>query len=65
MNQYNQHKTNRPETGKLERGMDFYVPLGVILVELDSSNGNATIETKNFTENEVNNLIDTLGEIKE
>lgn len=59
MNQYNQNKTNCRETGKLETGIDFYVPLGVILVELDTSNGNTSIETKNFSENEVNNLIDT------
>jgi hypothetical protein len=66
MNQNNRHKTNHPETGaKFETGMDYYVPIGVILVELDSSNGNARIETKNFTENKINNLMDNLGEIKE
>jgi hypothetical protein len=65
MNRNSQNKTNRPETGKFETGTDFYVPIGVILVELDFSNGNARIETKNFTENEVNTLIDTLGEIME
>lgn len=46
--------------------MDFYIPVGVILVELDSSNGDARVETENLgAENEVNNLIDILGEIKE
>ena len=60
MNQNNQNKTNCPETGKFET-MDFYVPLGVILVELDSSNGDTRIETRDFTENEVNNW----GEITE
>jgi hypothetical protein len=59
------NQNNRDKTGvKFETGMDFYVPMGVILVELDSSNGNARIETKNL-ENEVNNLMDNLGEITE
>ena len=65
MNQSNQNKKNCPETGKFETGMDFYVPIGVILVELDSSNVNARIEAKNFTEIEVNNLMDKMGEIME
>lgn len=65
MNQYNQNRINCPERGKFEKGMDFYVPIGVILVELDSFNGNAKIETKNFVEYEVNNVIDILDEIME
>jgi hypothetical protein len=51
--------------GKVRNRMDFYVPVGFILVELDSSNDDGRIETRNSTENEVSNLIDTLGEITE
>jgi hypothetical protein len=36
MNQFNQNKTNRKETwAKIEKVMDFYVPVGVILIELE------------------------------
>lgn len=39
MNQYNQNKTNRSEIrAKFDTRMDFYIPVGVILVELDLSN---------------------------
>ena len=66
MNQNNRDKINHHETGpRFETGMDFYIPIGVILVELDSSNDSTRIETKNITENAVNNLMATLGEITE
>ena len=36
MNQFNQNKTNRKETwAKIEKVMDFYVPVGVVLIELE------------------------------
>lgn len=39
MNRYNQNKMNHPEIWtKFDARMDFYLPLGVILVELDPSN---------------------------
>jgi hypothetical protein len=39
MNQFNQNKTSRKEAWtKFEIGTDFYIPVGVVLIELDSSN---------------------------
>jgi hypothetical protein len=64
MNQFNKNKTNCRETGKFETGMDFYVPIGVILVELNPSNDSTKIETKYFmTKNQVIDLME--GEIIE
>jgi hypothetical protein len=55
MNQYNQNKTNRPETrARFETGMDFYVSVGVILIELEDCSDYATeIESGSPLDNEV------------
>jgi hypothetical protein len=44
MNQNNQKKINNPES---EKEMDFYVPVGVILVELEDRS--ARMGSKEFT----------------
>jgi hypothetical protein len=52
MNQYNQNKTNPETQAKFERGMNFYVPIDVILVELDSSSDNMRIDFSNVLDEE-------------
>lgn len=60
MNQYNQkNKTNGPRTGpEFKKEMDFYVPVGAILVELKDCSDEATgIEFKQLRNDKINSAI--------